>query len=125
MHQVVLFAAFGSLFTGYGLAVIGNTLGQPTFYSTMRVPAVATEPGYSQTRTLIGAANGIFFGAGFVGCLIAAWSVDGLGRRSTFRLAAAVGIIGGTLQCASVNQAMVRTFSCSLTLPIRHSDSQS
>ncbi|KAI1624494.1 general substrate transporter [Exophiala viscosa] len=115
---VILFSAFGSLFTGYGLAVIGNTLGQPTFYTTMHVPAVPTDPAYSHTRTLIGAANGIFFGAGFVNCLIAAWTVDALGRRSTFRLAAAIGIVGGTLQCAAVNQAMYLVARAFTAIPV-------
>ncbi len=106
--QVVIFAAFGSLFTGYALAVIGNTLGQPTFYSTMNLAMIPADPAYSHTRAIIGAANGVFFAAGFIGCLIAAWSADALGRINTFRLAAALGLVGGTLQCAAVNQAMVR-----------------
>lgn len=72
----------------------------------MNLSTDPTDPAYSHTRTIIGAANGIFFGAGFVGCLIAAWSVDALGRINTFRFAAGLGLVGGTLQCAAMNQAM-------------------
>ncbi|KAH0831568.1 putative MFS sugar transporter [Fonsecaea pedrosoi] len=103
---VVLFAAFGSLFTGYSLAVIGNTIGQPTFYSKMNLVSVPTEPGYSHTATIIGAANGLFFGFGFIGCLVSAWSLDALGRRRTFLLACLIGLLGGSIQCGAVNQAM-------------------
>ncbi|KAK5189912.1 hypothetical protein LTR96_006117 [Exophiala xenobiotica] len=103
---VVLFAAVGSLVTGYGMAVIGNTLGQPTFYSTMKLVAVPTAPGYDYTGTIIGAANGTFFGAGFIGCLIAAWMVDFWGRVSTFRIAAILGIIGGAVQGGAANPGM-------------------
>jgi MFS family permease len=95
------------LVTGYGLAVIGNTLGQPTFYSTMKLVAVPTAPGYDYTGTIIGAANGTFFGAAFIGCLIAAWMVDFWGRVSTLLIAAILGIIGGAVQGGAANPGMV------------------
>ncbi|OQV03232.1 hypothetical protein CLAIMM_08301 [Cladophialophora immunda] len=103
---VVLFAAVGSLVTGYGMAVIGNTLGQPTFYSAMNLVQDPTAPGYDYTGTIIGAANGTFFGAGFIGCLLSAWMVDYWGRVGTFRTSALVGIIGGAVQGGAVNPGM-------------------
>lgn len=61
-EQVVCFAAFGSLFTGYSLAVFAFTIGQPTFYSSLGLESHTTAPGYSHTNDIIGASNGVFFG---------------------------------------------------------------
>lgn len=106
---MVLFAAFGSLFTGYSLAVFAFTIGQPAFYSSLGLQENPTAPGYSYTNDIIGAANGIFFGTGFVGSFLAAWAGNRLGRVNGFRIAAATGIVGGVLQCASQSPGMVRT----------------
>lgn len=105
---MVLFAAFGSLFTGYSLAVFGFTLGQPTFYIALNLDADPTSPGYAYTTTIIGAANGTFFAAGFLGCFLAGWTANRFGRVVGFRIAATTGIIGGALQCGSQSVAMVR-----------------
>ncbi|KAL4808367.1 general substrate transporter [Aspergillus unguis] len=104
--RVVLFAAFGSLFTGYSLAVFAFTIGQPTFYTSLGLESDPTDPGYSYTNDIIGASNGIFFGLGFFGCFLAAWAGNRLGRVNGFRIAAGTGIIGGTLQCASQSPGM-------------------
>jgi hypothetical protein len=104
----VLFAAFGSLFTGYSLAVFAFTIGQPTFYTSLNLEQDPTAPGYSHTNDIIGAANGVFFGAGFFGCFLAGWAGNRFGRVNGFRGAAVTGIIGGILQCGSQSPAMVR-----------------
>lgn len=105
--KVVLFAAIGSLWAGYSLAVIVSTLGQPTWYLSLNLEADPTAPGYTHTTTIIGAVNGAFFGAGVVGTLISGWFGDRLGRVNNLRLSATVGIIGAVLQTAAVNQGMV------------------
>ncbi|KAH6871232.1 major facilitator superfamily transporter sugar, partial [Thelonectria olida] len=92
---VVCFAAFGSIFTGYSLAVFAFTIGQPTFYSSLATPTI-----------IIGAANGVFFGTGFFGCFLAGWAGNRFGRVNGFRIAAVTGIIGGALQCGSQSPAM-------------------
>jgi hypothetical protein len=111
ISKVIAFAAFGSLFSGYGLAVVGPTLGQPTFYSSLNLVADPTLPGYSHTSTIIGAANGVFFAAGFFGTLQSGYCGDKFGRVNSFRIAATIGIIGGIIQTAAVDQAMVRSLS--------------
>ncbi|TVY89023.1 High-affinity glucose transporter [Lachnellula willkommii] len=103
---VVCFAAFGSLFTGYSLAVFAFTIGQPTFYTSLKLEQDPTAPGYSYTDNIIGAANGVFFGLGFLGCFLAGWAGNHFGRVYGFRIAAVIGIIGGILQCASQSPAM-------------------
>lgn len=104
----MLFAAFGSVFTGYSLAVFAFTLGQPTFYTSLGLEADPTASGYAHTSDIIGAANGVFFGAGFFGCFLAGWTGNRFGRVSGFRIASVTGIVGGILQCSSQTSAMVR-----------------
>lgn len=103
----MLFAAFGSLFTGYSLAVFAFTIGQPTFYASLGLVADPTAAGYKHTSDIIGAANGTFFGAGFFGCFLAGWAGNRFGRVNGFRIAAVTGIVGGVLQCSSQSSAMV------------------
>ncbi|KAK6368175.1 hypothetical protein LTS17_009916 [Exophiala oligosperma] len=98
---VILFAAFGSLFGGYGLSVIVATLGQPTWYSSLNI-----DPTSSHATAIIGAANGVFFAGGFFGCLVSAYAVEKLGRLNGLRLAAVIGIIGAAIQTGAVNQGM-------------------
>ncbi|KUJ12987.1 major facilitator superfamily transporter sugar [Mollisia scopiformis] len=104
--SVVLFAAFGSLFTGYSLAIIVQTVGQPTWYKSLHLEPTTGAPGYSHTTSIIGASNGVFFAGGTIGCLLGGWLGDRLGRVHGFRVAALVGIIGAAIQTGAVNQAM-------------------
>ncbi|CAK7234719.1 hypothetical protein SBRCBS47491_009044 [Sporothrix bragantina] len=103
---VVCFAAFGSIFTGYSLAVFAFTIGQPTFYSSIGLVSDTTDPAYSHTSDILGAANGVFFGAGFFGCYLAGWAGNKFGRITGFRIAAITGAIGGALQTGSQSTAM-------------------
>jgi MFS family permease len=105
--QVILFSALGSLFSGYSLAVIVATVGQPTWYSSLHLSPSPSIPGYSHTTTIIGAVNGVFFAAGFLGTFLAGWLSDNLGRVKCLRIAALIGILGGAIQTGSRNQAMV------------------
>jgi len=43
----VLFAAFGSVFTGYSLAIIVQIVEQPTWYESLHLEPDTTAPGYS------------------------------------------------------------------------------
>ncbi|OCT49367.1 Sugar transporter family protein [Cladophialophora carrionii] len=106
LQQAVLFAATGSLFSGFGLAVITTTLGQPTFYESLSLVADPIDPDYGYTNTIIGAVNGVFFGGGFFGTLLSGWTADRFGRVNGFRIASALGIIGAAIQAGSVNVAM-------------------
>jgi MFS family permease len=118
--KVVLFAAFGSLFTGYSLAIIVQTVGQPTWYKSLHLEPVTTAPGYSHTTSIIGASNGVFFAGGTIGCLLGGWLGDRLGRVNGFRVAAIVGIIGAAIQTGAVNQAMASQRSALLNFILNY-----
>ena len=55
---VVVYVAVGATACSYGLAIIGSTLGQPSFYVSLGLDADPTAPGYTRTAGLIGAFNG-------------------------------------------------------------------
>ncbi|KAH0837150.1 hypothetical protein AYO21_04611 [Fonsecaea monophora] len=104
--RTILFAATGSLFAGFALAVITTTLGQPTFYESLSLEADPTAPGYSHTNTIIGAVNGVFFAGGFFGTLFSGWTADRFGRLNGFRIAGVMGVVGAAIQTGSVNVPM-------------------
>ena len=54
---VVIFVALGSTACSYGMAVVGTTIGQPSFFASLKL-APQGEPGYSRTAEYIGAFNG-------------------------------------------------------------------
>ena len=56
---VVIFVALGSTSCSYGMAIIGSTIGQPSFFTSLKL-ASQGEPGYSRTAEYIGAFNGTF-----------------------------------------------------------------
>ena len=56
---VVAYVSIGGIGCSYGLAIIGSTIGQPSFYASLGLEADTTAVGYSRTAGLIGAFNGI------------------------------------------------------------------
>ncbi|OIW32831.1 general substrate transporter [Coniochaeta ligniaria NRRL 30616] len=104
--QIVLFAAFGSLLGGYGLAVIIATVGQPSFYESLGLQSDPTAPDYAYTNTIISTAQGIFFAGGFFGCAFISIAGSRFGRIRGFQAAAVVGIIGSAIQTGAISPAM-------------------
>jgi hypothetical protein len=51
---VVVFVAIGTIASAYGLAIIGSTVKQPSFYTYFNLPA-ESQPGYPHTTDMIGA----------------------------------------------------------------------
>ena len=54
---VVIFVALGSTACSYGMAIIGSTIGQPSFYTSLGL-APQGQAGYARTAEYIGAFNG-------------------------------------------------------------------
>ena len=102
---VVVFVAMGVLTTAYGLAVIGSTVGQPSFYTYFGF-ATAGEPGYAHTTNLIGGLNGVNSAGAIVGCILSAWSADKYSRKYTMLMGCVVLAIGGALCAGAVDYGM-------------------
>ncbi|KAK3613606.1 hypothetical protein LTR56_025727 [Elasticomyces elasticus] len=102
---VVFFVALGTLSTAYGLAVIGSTVGQPSFYTYFNL-ATADEPGYAHTSNMIGALNGVNSAGAILGCLTSAWFADAYGRKRTIQLGCFILVIGGALCSGSISIGM-------------------
>ena len=56
---VVIYVAIGATACSYGLAIIGSTVGQPSFYKSLELEADPTQPGYAVTAGYLGAFNGM------------------------------------------------------------------
>ncbi|KAI7586340.1 hypothetical protein KC316_g5657, partial [Hortaea werneckii] len=102
---VVVFVALGTLSTAYGLAIIGSTVGQPSFYTYFNL-APQGQPGYDHTTNIIGALNGVNSGGAIVGCLTSAWSADAFGRKRTLLLGCLILIVGGAICSGSISIGM-------------------
>ncbi|KAJ4127074.1 hypothetical protein NW768_008697 [Fusarium equiseti] len=97
---IIAFATFGSITYGYCSAIIGSTLGQPSFLSYFGLDTAKNAP------ALIGAINGLFQGGGLIGTLTFGGLADTFGRCKAMFLASILAVIGGGLQAGSVHLAM-------------------
>lgn len=103
-HQITLFVSLGSFTYGYCASIIATTLGQPNFYKYLHLAVEG--PGLAHTNAITGAMNGLFQGGGLFGSLIVGPLCDRLSRRGGMAVSAAICLIGGALQCGSVNVGM-------------------
>ncbi|KIL85037.1 hypothetical protein FAVG1_11910 [Fusarium avenaceum] len=97
---IIAFATFGSITYGYCSAIIGSTLGQPSFLSYFGLDTASNAP------ALIGAINGLFQGGGLLGTLMFGALADKIGRCKAMFCASILAVIGGGLQAGSVHLAM-------------------
>ncbi|KAL6245308.1 hypothetical protein RBB50_008083 [Rhinocladiella similis] len=102
---VVIYVALGSTACSYGMAIIGSTIGQPTFYTSLGL-AAAGEAGYSVTAGWIGAFNGVNAAGSAIGAIASSYFADKYSRRATIQGGALVLILGAALCAGSVNTGM-------------------
>lgn len=98
---VVIYVALGSTACSYGMAIIGSTIGQPSFYISLGL-APQGEPGYSRTAEYIGAFNGVNSAGSAIGAVVCSYTADKFSRKRTIQGAALILIIGAAL-CAGAN----------------------
>ncbi|EMC98190.1 hypothetical protein BAUCODRAFT_23006 [Baudoinia panamericana UAMH 10762] len=103
---VVVYVALGSTACSYGLAILGSTIGQPSFYKSLDLAAQG-EPGYGRTASLIGAFNGVGAAGACLGAIFTSWSADALSRKHTIQIGAIILSIGAALCASSVNSGML------------------
>lgn len=98
--EIIAFATLGSLAYGYSAAIIGSTLGQPSFLAYFGLDTA------SNSAALQGAINGLFQAGGLFGTLVFGFLADKCGRCKAIFIATVVAVIGGALQAGSVHIAM-------------------
>ncbi|KAJ5376263.1 hypothetical protein N7509_013149 [Penicillium cosmopolitanum] len=99
-------SAIGTISTAYGLAIIGSTVGQPSFYTYLKLAPQGTT-GYSHTTRIIAALNAINSAGAIIGCLYHVWSSETLGRKKTMIIGCIVLTIGGAICAGAVDVAML------------------
>ncbi|EXJ89882.1 hypothetical protein A1O3_02949 [Capronia epimyces CBS 606.96] len=105
--SIILFnilMCFGSLSFAYSGAVIGTTLGQPSFYEYMELDKMADESG------VIGATTSMYYVGGFFGAFFSHWVGDRYGRRIAIFGGALIVLLSAALCAGSVHIAMFIVF---------------
>ena len=98
---VAFFVALGSFTYGFNSSIIGAVIGQPSFFSYFNFT-----PDSSYGGSIVGASNGVYAGAGCIGCWTVFYMLDTLGRKRTIQLITIICIVSAAIQAGSVNIAM-------------------
>jgi MFS family permease len=94
----------GSMSYGYPAAIIGTTLGQPSFLTYMGLDTA------SNASQLTGAISALFYAGGVVGSFCCGWMSNRFGRRASVLGGALMVLISGGLLTGSVNISMFIVF---------------
>lgn len=100
----IFFISFGSASFGYCNSVIGSTLGQPSFLSTM---GLDNGP---NAEALISAILAVFFAGGIFGAVSHGLLADRYGRKTSAAFAAVVMIIAAAVCTGTSNVAVYIVF---------------
>ena len=98
---VAFFVALGSFAYGFNSSIIGAVIGQPSFYSYFNFTPTSSYGG-----SIIGASNGVYAGAGTIGCWTVFWLLDILGRKRAIQVITVLLLVSAAIQAGSVNIAM-------------------
>ncbi|KAK5009960.1 hypothetical protein LTR28_012517 [Elasticomyces elasticus] len=100
----IFFMGLGSMSYGYPAAIIGTTLGQPSFLTYMGLDTA------TNASQLIGAITALFYAGGLVGSFCHGWMSNRFGRKASILGGALMVLISGALLTASVNVGMFIVF---------------
>lgn len=103
---IVVYVAVGSTSCSYGLAIIGSTAGQPSFFKSLNLEPTPGKPGYDRTASLLGAFNGVNAAGALLGAFSNAYLANRFSRKYTIQIGASILIVGAALCAGSVNVAM-------------------
>jgi MFS family permease len=122
--KVSILVAIGTIATAYGLAIIGSTIGQPSFYAFFNLTPDPTNPAYYHTSRMIAALNACYSAGAVAGCFTNAFIVsttnfdaclcesnrllqcDILGRKRSIMIGCLLLILGGGLCSGAQNLGM-------------------
>jgi MFS family permease len=94
---IIIFISFGSAAFGFSNCVIGSTLGQPSFLSTM---GLDTSP---NADALTSAILALYYAGGFFGSFCHGLLADRWGRKVSAAVAAVIMVIASAICTASNN----------------------
>lgn len=98
---IAFFSSLGSFTYGFNSSIIGSVIGMPSFYSYFNFVSSSSYGG-----SIIGASNGLYAGAGAIGCWTVFWLLDKLGRKRAIQIISVICIVSAALQAGSVHIAM-------------------
>ncbi|KAL6252904.1 hypothetical protein RBB50_000623 [Rhinocladiella similis] len=98
---IAFFVALGSFTYGFNSAIIGSVIGLPSFYAYFDFVATSSYGG-----SILGASNGLYAGAGCIGCWTVFWLLDRLGRKRAVQVICIVCIVSSAIQAGSVHIGM-------------------
>jgi MFS family permease len=93
----LFFISLGSMSYGYSAAVIGTTLGQPSFYAYFDLNT------RSNGTDLISSMNGLFQAGGVIGSLLIPYFSDKWGRKWAIAVGSIFTIVSGAILAGSTN----------------------
>jgi MFS family permease len=102
--SIVVFISFGTASYGFSNAVIGSTLGQPSFVSAMGLDTA------KNANALISVVLAIFYVGGFFGAFCHALLADRYGRKVSAAVAASIMIIGSAVCTGSNSMGLYIAF---------------
>lgn len=101
---IIIFISFGSAAFGFSNAVIGSTLGQPSFMSTMGLDTA------TNADALISAILAVYYAGGVFGSFCHGILADRYGRKVSATVAAVIMIIASAICTGSNNIGVYITF---------------
>lgn len=125
---VVFLVALGSFTYGFNSSIMGTVFGLPSFYTYFHLLEV--DPN-SYTNNIVGggysgviasaslpsrvdtniplrtATQGLYSAGGIIGCAIAAWFTDKVGRKRAVQVICVICVVSAILQVAAVHIAML------------------
>lgn len=93
---IAFFVALGSFTYGFNSAIIGSVIGQPSFFLYFGFSATSAQGG-----RIVGASNGLYAGAGCLGCWTVFWLMDKLGRKQAIIWTTILCIISAAIQAGA------------------------
>ncbi|KIY02780.1 uncharacterized protein Z520_01245 [Fonsecaea multimorphosa CBS 102226] len=108
--RLIILISMGACTFGYGVSIIGTTLGEPGFLLYMGLVDSATGEPTTNSAGLTGAITGTFYAGSFCGLLVGSWVMDKYGRKAGVIYAAILGLIGTIGVTAAQNVAMFVVF---------------
>ncbi|OQV04830.1 hypothetical protein CLAIMM_09654 [Cladophialophora immunda] len=101
---VLVALGLGSIGQGYSAAIIGTTLGQPSFIEYFHLDT------REDATDLISTMNGIFQAGGVIGTISLPWVADRFGRKWGCAVPAILILVSGAILAGSVNVGMFIAF---------------